>query len=199
MRSAPAFIGLALVVVIGGFFVVQTNGWLIQSRAIPLTANVAALFEQKKVASELPLPVRLTIPKIKVDATVEQVGLTSGKAVDVPKGPANAAWFKLGPRPGDAGTAIIVGHSGWKDNKPASFDNLAKLRPGDRIFVTDEKGATTTFVVSKSQRYDPTADASKVFVSNDGRSHLNLITCEGIWDAVAKSYSKRLVIFSDKE
>ena len=79
------------------------------------------------------------------------------------------------------------------------FDNLYKLTPGDKIYVEDEKGATTTFVVRESQKYNPNADALKVFISNDGKSHLNLITCEGVWDKVFKSYSKRLVVFADKE
>lgn len=47
--------------------------------------------------------------------------------------------------------------------------------------------------------YDPTVDASGIFGSNDGKAHLNLITCEGIWDATKKSYSKRIVVFTDKE
>jgi hypothetical protein len=53
-------------------------------------------------------------------------------------------------------------------------------------------------VVREIQRYDPNADASSVFSSNDGKSHLNLITCEGIWDEVSQSYPQRLVIFTDK-
>ena len=177
----------------------QTNAWLTQSGSIPLTANVVAVFEQKKVVLGTPLPVRIIIPKINIDATIESVGLTSQKAVGVPKGPVNVAWFDLGPRPGDKGSAIIVGHSGWKDSKPAVFDSLSKLSLGDKLYVVDEKGATTTFVVQGSQRYDPNADAPKVFISNDGKTHLNLITCEGVWDKVSKSYSKRLVVFTDKE
>jgi len=202
-------IGIAFLVVFSGYFIAtnfnwlarsteQTNAWLAQSGSVPLTANVIAVFEQKKTVSETPLPVHIIIPKINVSTAIESVGLTPQKAVDVPKGPIDVAWFKLGPRPGDSGNAIIVGHSGWKDNKPAVFDSLSKLSLGDKLFVEDEKGATTTFVVQGSQRYDPNADASKVFISNDGKSHLNLITCEGVWDKVSKSYSKRLVIFADK-
>ena len=67
MRSAIPFIGLALFVAMIGFFVIQTNGWLIQSSSVPLTANVAALFEQEQVSPEVPLPVRLTIPNIARD------------------------------------------------------------------------------------------------------------------------------------
>jgi len=40
----------------------------------------------------------------------------------------------------------------------------------------------------------PTAE--KAFSPPAG-SHLNLITCSGVWDAKTNSYTKRLVIFTD--
>ena len=145
------------------------------------------------------LPVRLKIPRINVNATVEYVGLTSDGAMDVPKGPSNAAWFDLGPRPGENGSAVIDGHSGWKNGIPAVFDNLYKLQRGDKIYVQNEKGATITFVVREIRSYNPNADAGDVFNSSDGKAHLNLITCGGVWNAIKKTHSERLVVFTDKE
>lgn len=145
------------------------------------------------------LPMRLKIPIINVDASVEHVGLTKDGAMDVPKGRANVAWFDLGQRPGENGTAVIDGHYGWKNGEASIFDNLHKLRKGDKLYVEDDKGEIISFVVRESRRYDPKADASNVFGSNDGKAHLNLVTCEGVWDKVLKTYSKRLVVFTDKE
>ncbi len=145
------------------------------------------------------LPIRLKIPKINVNAAVEYVGLTSDGAMDVPKSPADAAWFSLGPRPGENGSAVIAGHYGWKNGIPAVFDNLHKLQKGNKLYVEDEKGATITFVVREVRTYDQNEDASGVFSSSDGESHLNLITCEGVWNKTQKSYSNRLVVFTDKE
>ena len=120
--------------------------------------------------------------------------------MDVPKERANVAWFNLGPRPGENGSAVIAGHYGrWKNGKGSVFDNLHKLRKGDKIYVEDENGVIITFVVRESRRYDPNASVGDVFGSNDGKAHLNLITCEGVWDKVSKTYSKRLVVFTDKE
>jgi LPXTG-site transpeptidase (sortase) family protein len=144
-------------------------------------------------------PVRLTIPRIGVDAVLESVGLTAEGAVAVPKGPANAAWFDLGPRPGEVGSAVITGHFGWKDNLPAVFDDLSSLRAGDSLLVEDEKGVVTVFVVRELRTYGEYEDAPDVFSSSDGKAHLNLVTCEGIWNKSSKSYSKRLVVFADKE
>lgn len=145
------------------------------------------------------LPMRLKIPRINVDAAVEDVGLTPGGAMDVPKGPSDVAWFDLGPRPGEVGSAVIAGHEGWKDNIAAVFDDLYKLRAGDELSVEDAEGTTTTFVVRNVRIYDQNADAADVFDSSDGKAHLNLVTCEGVWNAAQKSYSNRFVVFTDKE
>lgn len=144
-------------------------------------------------------PVRLRIPAIGVDATIEYVGLTPSGAMDVPADQNDVAWFKPGNIPGDIGTAVIAGHYGWNRGKPSAFDALYKLRPGDQIFVDDDQGATDTFVVRENRRFDPKADASSVFSSDDGTSHLNLITCEGSWNTAANGYTKRLVVFADKQ
>lgn len=144
-------------------------------------------------------PVRLRIPKISIDAAVQYVGLTKDGSMGTPKKPDDVAWFEPGTRPGEAGSAVIAGHYGWMDNKAAAFDELYKLRRGDKLYIEDDKGNIITFVVRESRRYDQQADASDVFSSNDGKSHLNLITCEGDWNKDQQSYSKRLVVFTDRE
>jgi len=119
--------------------------------------------------------------------------------MDVPKEQANVAWFELGPRPGDEGSAVIAGHYGSQSRRESVFDNLHKLHKGDKIYIEDDKGNIISFVVRESRRYNPGADASEVFNLNDGKSYLNLVTCEGVWDEVSQTYSKRLVVFTEKE
>ncbi|MFA6918638.1 MAG: class F sortase [Patescibacteria group bacterium] len=156
--------------------------------------------ESTQIMGQTVLTIRLKIPKIKVDTALESVGLTAQGAVNVPKGLTNAAWFNLGPHPGENGNAVITGHYGiWKNGTPTVFNNLYKLRPGDKLYIENEKGEIITFVVRESRNYNPNTDASDIFISNDGKSHLNLITCEGAWNKVSKSYPKRLVVFTDKE
>jgi LPXTG-site transpeptidase (sortase) family protein len=145
------------------------------------------------------LPIRLKIPKINVDAPVEFVGLTAMGIMGVPAGPSDVGWLDIGPRPGDIGNAVIAGHEGWKDDIRAVFDDLHKLQIGDKIYVEDETGTTTIFVVRELRIYGQNNDALDVFVSSDGKAHLNLITCEGVWNTTEKSYANRLVVFADRE
>ena len=195
--QTPAIVTIAtfsLFLALISYFILKSP---VQSERASLPANIIFSYNQEKVNSGL--PVRLKIPTINVDATVEYVGVTPLGAMDVPKGPINVAWFELGPRPGENGSAVIAGHSGWKDGVKAVFNNLDKLNIGDKIYVEDEFGATTTFVVQKVRTYDPKADTSSIFGSSDGKAHLNLITCVGFWDKVNKDSSNRLVVFADKE
>lgn len=170
--------------------------WVVQPSVGPILTVIAQKlpsFEQARPG----LPFRVKIPKIDVDATVEYVGLTPQGAMEVTKGPDDVAWYHLGPRPGEKGSAVIAGHEGWKNGISAVFDDLHLLRKGDEILVQDEKGVTTTFIVRETKVYAPDADATNVFNSTDGKIHLNLITCEGAWNVSGKSYANRRVIFAD--
>ncbi|MDP2930781.1 MAG: class F sortase [bacterium] len=180
------------------------SGNSIKNSTALLIGNAAVFPEQEQASSGLlasPIggPVRLKIPGIDIDAVVEYVGFTPDGAMDAPKSQDSVAWFELGPRPGENGSAVMAGHYGWKNGKGSVFDDLYKLREGDKLYVEDDKGLIVSFTVRKSRRYDPGADASEVFDSNDGKSHLNLITCEGSWDKASKTYSERLVVFADKD
>lgn len=175
----------------------------VQSGPALLIENTGAPSNQEQrdpaLRASAGLPMRLKIPSINVDSAVEYAGLTPDGAMDVPKERANVAWFNLGSRPGENGSAVIAGHFGWKNGIAAAFDNLSKLHKGDKVYVADKNGATTTFVVRELRRYSENEDASGVFNSSDGKVHLNLITCEGTWNTARKSYSNRLVVFTDKQ
>lgn len=172
----------------------QTEHYPIVTTRLEAIQGIASLGEVR-----FDLPVHITIEKIHVDAPLETVGFTEKGEVDIPKGPMNPAWFKESPRPGEIGNAIVVGHFGWKDNIPAVFDDLDQLTKGDKISVRDEQGIVQTFVVRETRTYRQNETAPDVFISRDGKAHLNLITCSGIWDKAIKSYSTRLIVFTDKE
>lgn len=170
------------------------------SKSLPVAKSAVFLAQANLVTNEvnIGIPLHLNIPSIKVDALVESVGLTSDGLMDVPQKPDDVAWFNLGPHPGETGSSVIDGHSGYKNNQPVVFDNLSKLKKGDKIYVEDNTGVTTTFLVREIRDYNPNGNDSDVFSSNDGLSHLNLITCSGAWNATDKTHSLRLVVFTDK-
>jgi LPXTG-site transpeptidase (sortase) family protein len=142
------------------------------------------------------LPVRLVIPKIGVDAAVEKVGLTSRRDMASPSRADTVGWYKFGPRPGNEGSAVIDGHSGYADDREAVFDDLPKLKVGDKLFVKDAKGKRLAFVVRRKVLFARNASAAEVFGTTKKR-RLNLITCTGSFDVAAGTHSKRLVVFTE--
>lgn len=141
-------------------------------------------------------PQTLDIPSIKVHARIESVGLDRQGLMDVPKDPANVAWYNLGPKPGERGNSVIDGHIDTATGALAVFAKLKDLQPGNKIVVTDIHHRLHIFVVKLIESV-PTIPfpLQKVFGSTQ-QSNLNLITCAGSWDSFQHTYNKRLVVFA---
>jgi LPXTG-site transpeptidase (sortase) family protein len=169
-----------------------------QHNSVPLvTKDTAQVAHDVTPAVQIASPVQLKINSINVSAAINPVGLTAAGDMDIAENPEQVAWYKLGPKPGETGSAVIAGHYGWKDGVSSIFNDLNKLVKGDQISTVGEDGKLMTFVVSHTATYDPKQDTSEVFRSSDAKAHLNLITCQGTWENTQKTYSRRLVIFSD--
>ncbi len=144
------------------------------------------------------VPARLRIPAIGVDAGVEHVGKTADGAMDVPKNVWNVAWYEPGYKPGNPGNAVIAGHLDGYNLPAAVFFNLRRLQAGNKIYITDNNGHEKVFEVYESQVINSSADGSilnKIFGPAD-ESHLNLITCNGSWDAKNQNYNQRLIVYA---
>lgn len=175
-------------------------GWKYPVAKFPVTGpNPKLSYSSVRNSEDSPhgLPVRLRIPAIGVDSAIEDAVIDPSGRMDVPAGSVNVAWFALGPPPGQVGSAVIGGHFGIHNGVSFVFYDLDKLRAGDRVYIVDDTGKTLTFIVRSSSSFDRNADATAVFTSSDNRAHLNLVTCEGIWNQVRGSYPQRLVVFTD--
>lgn len=153
------------------------------------------VFIKKEPEKIVFLPVRLNIPVINVSANIQSLGTNLLGEMEVPVDITEVGLYKFGAIPGQTGSAVISGHYNGKNNQEGVFINLDKLKVGDKLTLEDKTGKAITFVVSKIELYD-SGFADNVFNQTDG-SHLNLVTCDGLWDESKKSYTKRLVIFSD--
>jgi sortase (surface protein transpeptidase) len=157
------------------------------------SANVT---EEQASAS---LPVRLQIPSLNVDAEVESVGIAADGTMETPSLPLKTAWYNLGAKPGEKGSAVIDGHVNWENGSKGVFKDLHDIKPESLILVTDDRGNTHAFIVTRVATYDYKADATEIFTSKDDRAHLNLITCIGAWDKSKQSYTQRFIVFADLE
>ena len=176
-------------------------GWKFPVAKFPMTGSDGKLIAYSSIRDpggvNQGLPVRLKIPVIGVDTAIEDALITPDGRMDVPANSVNVAWFALGPHPGKVGSAVIGGHYGIDNGVPKVFYKLDKLVPGNKVYIVDDGGNTLAFVVKRIQLFDRNADSTTVFTSGDGIAHLNIITCEGVWNQVNDSYPDRRVVFTD--
>jgi LPXTG-site transpeptidase (sortase) family protein len=145
------------------------------------------------------LPARITIPAIRVDAAIEALDLTGDQKIGVPQSFGNVGWYRHGYRPGEPGRAILSGHLDDRQGRPAVFARLKDLQPGDEIRVRYADGTVLTFAAGEQRLVDVNAVDESTWQAIFGaseRAELSLITCDGVWDPVARTYSRRLVVFA---
>jgi hypothetical protein len=145
-----------------------------------------------------PVPVRLEIARIGVSTGLLRLGRDQHGAVEVPTGPHQwdtAGWYAAGTRPGDAGSAVILGHVD-STSGPAVFYRLRELRRGDRVEVVRADGSWVRFAVQRIEQYPkrrfPTADVYYPTLTQ----MLRLVTCGGAFDQVSRHYLDNVIVFA---
>jgi len=142
-----------------------------------------------------PVPVRLAIPRIHVASSLERLGRARDGTVEVPSRWEVPGWYALGPRPGDPGSAVILGHVDSKRG-PAVFYRLRELRPGDEIRIARADGSSVRFVVERTAKYDkqrfPTDDVYYPALA----PALRLVTCGGQFDFTTGHYRSNIIVFA---
>lgn len=141
-------------------------------------------------------PVTLRIPKIDINAKIQQTGLNSKGNMGVPTNYSDVAWYKHGTIPGQVGSAVIDGHVDNGLGLSGVFKNLGKLAAGDDIYVVTKTGRELHFVVESVNSYPyKSVPLDALFLRND-EPRLNLITCGGTWVKSDKTYDQRLVVYT---
>jgi sortase (surface protein transpeptidase) len=142
-----------------------------------------------------PLPVRLQIPKIGVASSLARLGRARDGTVEVPSRGGVAGWYALGPRPGDPGSSVILGHVD-STRGPAVFFRLRELHRGDEIKVTRADRSSARFVVERTAQYDkqrfPTDDVYYPTLT----PALRLVTCGGQFDYSTGHYRSNIIVFA---
>lgn len=142
-------------------------------------------------------PSKISIESIKLRAWVDEIGLAPDGTLEVqPFSRANhAAWYRLGPTPGQVGPAVITGHVDTKDGV-AVFFYLSRLRPGDEVVITRADGRTATFVVDWLGSFPKWQFPTQLVYGATSYPALRLITCGGVFDRDSGSYEDNIVVFA---
>ena len=115
--------------------------------------------------------------------------------MEVPRDPATAGWYHLGPAPGALGPAVIAGHVTW-NQVPAVFFRLAELRQGDVVKVTRADDRVAVFEVTQVTTYAKSQFPTRAVFGGIDHAGLRLITCGGEFDSSSARYSDNVVAFA---
>lgn len=142
-------------------------------------------------------PSKIFIPKLGVNTIIESVEKDEVGNMDIPSNYNNVAWYSLGPKPGEHGSAVIAGHVDTPQGDLSVFGNLTKLTAGDQVVIKGTNGKELTFTVYKAQNYKlSNIPLEEIFARTGPEKKLNLITCSGTWDKTSKMYTDRYVVYA---
>jgi sortase (surface protein transpeptidase) len=142
-----------------------------------------------------PAPARLEIPRIGVSSRLKRLGRAPDRTVEVPSDWDVAGWYAEGPRPGDPGSAVLLGHVDSKSG-PAVFFRLRELRRGDRIEVVRADRSRVRFRVDRIAQYDKQRFPSDDVYYPTLTPMLRLVTCGGPFDPAAGHYRENVIVFA---
>ncbi len=185
---------LAVAVIAGAGMVVTANAPIYEGKQATTTSESTQTSEYSLATTTTSIqPDRLIIPKIDVDAAVEEVGINERGNMGVPKDWRNVSWYEPGYLPGEAGNAVLAGHLDW-DGSQAVFWDLEKLESGDLVQVTDDNGDKLSYVVTSTEVYGYQSQATDSVFGSQGRSQLKLITCDGNYLDGEDTYQDRYIV-----
>jgi hypothetical protein len=163
---------------------------------LPAAPVEAPRFTSVRTYPAVAAPVRLRIPALGVDSPLDRLGRQADGTVQVPRRTSVAGWYAAGPRPGQPGPAVILGHVDSRTG-PGVFAGLRTARPGTEVRVDRADGTSVAFRITAIERvpkdrfptdlvYAPTLDAA-----------LRLVTCGGSFDRARESYRDNVIAYAD--
>lgn len=143
-------------------------------------------------------PVSMVLDGIDACSSLVPVGVDAARRIEVPpvSAPEQAAWYRLGPTPGQRGPAVLLGHVNG-DGREGVFADLADVERGDRVAVGRADGRTAVFVVTGRIQVAKDAFPTASVYGRTAGPELRLITCGGALDRTRHEYADNVVVFAD--
>jgi hypothetical protein len=138
------------------------------------------------------VPTSMAIPALHVDAPIEPVA--AGAAGIAVPAIGRAGWFDAGPRPGEPGRSVIIGHIDGA-TVPGVFQHVPEIAKGSEIVVRDADGGAHEYsVVGKLQVAKTSFPASEVY-GPSRNPVLVLVTCGGVYEP-GVGYSDNVIVYA---
>jgi sortase (surface protein transpeptidase) len=141
--------------------------------------------------------VRLLVPLLGIDTGIDPVGVAADGQMAIPDDVDRVGWYRFGPVPGAAGSAVIAGHVDDAEQGLGAIAPLREAAVGTEIAVTDAVGTTTRWwVVSRELISKQALPLDRLF-ARSGPPRLVLITCGGPFLPEYRSYRDNVVVVAE--
>ena len=165
--------------------------------AAPVASTLAAdSFTSARTYPAVARPTRLRIPALHVDSRLDVLDVQRDGAIAVPRRTEVAGWYRGGPRPGQPGPAVILGHVDSRTG-PGVFATLRTVRRGTLIRVDRADGTSVTFRVATVSRVPKDRFPTDLVYAPTLDPALRLVTCGGTFDRNRGSYRDNVIVFAD--
>ncbi|SDF68698.1 Sortase (surface protein transpeptidase) [Blastococcus aurantiacus] len=165
--------------------------------ALPAIPPVTTRDAAPAAAPTASAPTRISAPSLGVDAPVDAVGIAADGQMELPEDVSSVGWYRFGPVPGTAGSAVLAGHVDDRVQGPGALYPLKDAAVGDEVVVTDAAGALTRWrVVSREVITKQALPVERIF-ARDGAPRLTLITCGGPFLPEYRSYRDNVVVVAE--
>jgi LPXTG-site transpeptidase (sortase) family protein len=133
------------------------------------------------------------IPRLQVQAPIENKGIDSHNQMEAPDRPFDVAWYPFTAKPGSGGNAVFAGHRDFAGVGPAVFWKLGQLAPGDVVEVTAADQGQLRYQVTQTWDYTLSTIPMASVLDQSGGDQITLITCSGSYTR-SSGYDHRLVV-----
>jgi hypothetical protein len=152
--------------------------------------NFAAARDYRTVA----IPVAVDIPAVGISSGLEQLHRRPDGSIGVPSWH-TAGWWADGPKPGQPGPAVILGHVDSRHG-PDVFYRLGEVQPGQDVVVTRADGTAAHFTVERVELVPKSAFPTDVVFAPSLTPGLRLVTCGGDFDRAVGHYEDNVIVFA---
>jgi len=160
------------------------------------TPLVVDSFRSTRTYNAVAAPVRLRIPAAGIDTALQPLGRNPDGTIAVPTDPDVAGWYAEGPRPGQQGPAVILGHVD-STHGPAVFYDLARLPRGAAVHVDLADGRGASFRVTGLTQVSKTRFPTDSVYLPTLQPSLRLVTCGGTFDRAVRHYRDNVIVYAD--
>ncbi|GII93316.1 class F sortase [Sinosporangium siamense] len=158
----------------------------------PAVSPAAAFAKNSKVRTT-----RIVIPSLGVSAPMTSIGLRASGEIQVP--PMNRSnlvgWYRHGPKPGELGPAVILGHVTNKRGA-AVFNRVKELQKGRKIRIYRSDNTVAEFTVSGIEQVRKDVFPTQRVYGNTKVAELRLVTCGGVLNTKSHSYSDNVIVYA---